>query len=217
MDDFIKEVDEAARKVTWDLTSIKKLDDTEIDLPAKSTLVTAILEELVVTELERVLNNHSLSYERGGDREYPDLTISGKALGEEVIALDVKTCRKTSKNKISRFTLGSYVGYFRKPDSIEKGCKRRYSDFTKHLIVGLIYEWYPEKKGVDMVIIQHYIVAEKWKLASKVAGSGNTQHIGSVTDLDRILKKNGDFTKIEEFKEYWRAYEPKKKKTQKKK
>jgi len=50
------------------------------------------------------------------------------------------------------------------------------------------------------------IVHEKWKLASKSTGTGTTTAIGSVHDIDKIIKGKGAFKSKEEFLEYWRNY-----------
>ncbi len=173
----------------------------------KSTLITAILEEMTVYEIEKTLDDLGLSYERGGDREYPDLTISGADFGNELVAFDIKTCRLKGVNSISGFTLGSRAGYFRNPDVKMRGCKRPYNEFTRHVIVGLIYKWEPAESSVNMVDIRYVVVAEKWRLASKSTGTGTTKHIGSVRDLDRILRKEGDFQSIDDFEYYWRNYD----------
>ncbi|MBN2894886.1 MAG: hypothetical protein JXK05_03220, partial [Campylobacterales bacterium] len=53
--------------------------------------------------------------------------------------------------------------------------------------------------------------AEKWKIASDKAGSGNTKNIGSVKEIDRMVSGRGIFTKqddgYEVFNKYWQEFE----------
>ena len=53
-----------------------------------------------------------------------------------------------------------------------------------------------------------FFFVEKWKIASDAQGSGNTANIGSVSDVDDIIKENGVFAKLGEkyFDSYWLAY-----------
>lgn len=54
----------------------------------------------------------------------------------------------------------------------------------------------------------HFFVAEKWKIASDIGGSGNTANIGSINNIVDIVNGNGMFSKLGEswFDEYWMNY-----------
>ena len=53
-----------------------------------------------------------------------------------------------------------------------------------------------------------FFVTEKWKIACDKGGSGNTANIGSINNIDDIIKGKGMFSKLGEdwFDEYWMNY-----------
>ena len=49
-----------------------------------------------------------------------------------------------------------------------------YNEYQKNYCICIIYE-----RNISGITIKHIILNEKWKLASKSKGSGNTTNIGS--------------------------------------
>jgi len=50
------------------------------------------------------------------------------------------------------------------------------------------------------------LVAETWRVASKVRSSGTRNYIGAVMEIDRLRSERGEFTTADSFYEYWRAF-----------
>jgi hypothetical protein len=132
------------------------------------------------------------------------MTLVGGKLGDKKIAIDIKTTRRLSRNRISGFTLGSFAGYFLYPERKMPGCKFPYGEFSEHWIIGFIYTWNPNSDSLHMVSDVEVIVQEKWRIASKSTGTGTTFAIGSIKEIDRLRKGEGDFKSKEEFEKYWR-------------
>lgn len=53
-----------------------------------------------------------------------------------------------------------------------------------------------------------FFVQEKWRIASDKGGSGNTANIGSINNIEDIIKGRGMFSKLGEkwFDDYWMNY-----------
>ncbi len=97
-----------------------------------------------------------------------------------------------------------------------------YGEYAGHFCVGIIYsrtmsetvnETRIYKLGELQSIVSviqdfQFFVAEKWEIASDKQGSFNTANIGSITNIDDILKGNGVFKNLGEswFDDYWMNY-----------
>jgi hypothetical protein len=53
-----------------------------------------------------------------------------------------------------------------------------------------------------------FLFQEKWKIASDGTGSGNTKNIGSIRNINELIKGNGPFAAlgVETFDHYWMNY-----------
>lgn len=140
-------------------------------------------------------------------REYPDCTLQGEPLNNEIVAVDIKTGRREGDR--TGFTLGSYWGYFRQPKRKMAGCRLPYGQFTQHWIVGFIYDWDEEADTLHMVSNIELIVQEKWKIASKSTGTGTTTAIGSIKKIEDLKNGNGAFKSEAQFLTFWRGYKRK--------
>lgn len=149
---------------------------------------------------------------------YPDMTFISPA-GEK-IAIDVKSTYRTSKNRVSGFTLGAFTGYFRQRDS-RKNISFPYREYSRHYVLGIIYsrgKIPPDERKVyrlaDLTNIQSvahdfvFLLQEKWKLATDRPGSGNTKNIGSVNNIVSLVNGEGAFAFDSEgiFDDYWMNY-----------
>ena len=117
-------------------------------------------------------------------------------------------------------TLGTYSGYFRDRNSINK-CHYPYSEYSAHLVLGVIYtqiEVSPDQKAIftidDIEKIESvvkdfkFFVQPKYKIASDIPGSGNTKNIGSLKEIEKLINGDGVFAKLGEaiFDDYWIFY-----------
>ena len=127
---------------------------------------------------------------------YPDFTIKTP---KGNIAIDVKTTYKQTKNS---FTLGSYTSFLR---NNTKNIVFPYDTYTDHYVLGFIYERSPLEptpyKNVEVFF------QEKWKIAGKRPGSGNTKNIGSIKSTIEFFKNPEPiFESNQAFETYWREF-----------
>jgi hypothetical protein len=189
--------------------TIKGFIDNEgkiYELPDIPQVITGIFQEVAKLRVKPFLKEkYNCETVQGGPREYPEITAFGGKLGSEKIAVDIKTTRRLSRNRVSGFSIGSYAGYFVHPDQKLPGCKFPYGEFKEHWIIGFIYTWNPNADSLHMVSDIEVIVNQKWKVASKSTATGTTFAISSVRNLDALREGRGDFESPEEFEDFWRA------------
>lgn len=151
---------------------------------------------------------------------YPDITFINKENSNIKFAVDLKTTyrNETYPDYCNGFTLGSHGEYFVNRTST-KNIQYPYNEYSGHFCLGIIYTRLPvDKKSetkiytveeIDKIpaVINNFLffAEEKWKIASDIGGSGNTANIGSIKNIDDILKGNGVFAKAGEelFDDYW--------------
>ena len=162
-----------------------------------SKLVSKLFEIVVAKEMERSLPAHGYQcLSNSIQNAYPDIPVKDITTGE-THAVDVKTSYLTRPGVINGFTLGTYAGYFRNPSSTR--CTYiPYGQYKSHLCVCLIY-----KRGDQGVEHIHTVVKEKWELASRSRGSGNTKNIGSLKNVEAIQCGPSCFHNEEEFHSFW--------------
>lgn len=154
---------------------------------------------------------------------YPDISFV-KAEDEAVkFAVDFKTTY-TSPSKphiCNGFTLGSHGEYFENRSST-KNIQFPYSSYSGHFCLGIIYDRcdgssIDETRVCDISellsivsVVKNFqfFAAEKWRIASDKAGSGNTANIGSIKNIEDIFNGNGMFSRLGEswFDDYWMNY-----------
>ena len=204
---FKKELEKIASGISWNFIGILDTNKKLHPIP-KNIQIQALFEYLGREKVTDWAKRQGIKViESTNTREYPDLTLLGGPLGKEIMALDVKTGRRDGNR--TGFTLGSYWGYFRRPDKKMAGCRLPYGQFSQHWIMGFIYDWDESADTLHMVSNIKVIVQEKWKLASKSTGTGTTTAIGSVRDIKRLKAGVGDFRTEKEFLNYWRGYKRK--------
>ncbi len=138
----------------WNIVGFITTEKEIIPVPPIPQVITGIFEEVVLTKIQEPLKKkYECSIIRGGARQYPELSLYGGKLGEDVIAIDVKTARrdKNNRSRTSKMTLGSYGGYFRTPELKKAGCVFPYGQYTQHWIIGFIYDWHPDKISVEQI------------------------------------------------------------------
>lgn len=173
--------------------------------PPIPQVITGIFQEITKHKVKRFMKEkYECEIIQAGPREYPEITLTRGRFGNKKIAIDMKTTRRISQNRISGFTVGSFAGYFLNPEKKMPGCKFPYGEFDQHWIIGFIYTWNPEADSLHMVSDVEVIVQPKWKIASKSTGTGTTFAIGSVKEIDKLKKGKGLFKNKDEFENYWR-------------
>ncbi len=190
---------------TWNIVGFVDDKGNVYDLPDIPQVITGIFQELAKRRIKPFIKNkYGCQIVQGGAREYPEITAFGGKLGNRKIAIDVKTTRRLSSNRVSGFSIGSYAGYFLHPDCKLPGCKFPYGEFDEHWLVGFIYTWNPHDPQ-HMVLDIEVIVNEKWRIASKSTATGTTFAISSVRDIARLRQGKGEFNSATEFERFWRA------------
>ena len=198
--------------------TVKGFIDNKSNLYTISTdtkVLSKILEIQLFPALVEIARVYKMKLELASHQNhYPDCTFVDSEGNR--FAVDIKSTYMTSLNTCNGFTLGSYTGYFRNRAST-KNILYPYSTYKAHFVLGILYkrniiterEMYnindmgniPSAVG-DFIFILH----EKYKLATKLAGSGNTKNIGGVKNIQRLINGQGDFESEDEFDRYWMNY-----------
>jgi len=212
----ILETDKGDWIVKGFIDSYKKIYTISID----TKVVSKVIEILLTPMFEEFANKNNLTLEtQEKQNHYPDLTfISNES--REKFAVDIKTTIRKTKDKINSMTLGTYQGYFQ--NRSEKDCiSYPYDDYSAHIVFGVLYsrrEENPNEKQIfsldelenipSVIKAFQFFVQEKYKVASATKGSGNTRNIGSVTNVDDLIRGNGVFSEFGEevFDDYWMHY-----------
>lgn len=149
---------------------------------------------------------------------YPDISfVDDKGYK---IALDIKTTYLRDTDTVSTMTLGAFTGYFRNRSS-SKNTTFPYSEYSAHLVLGIIYSRSVEKvtyeklysveelESIPSVVKNiRLFVQPKYRVASDRPGSGNTKNIGAIDRVSDLLNGTGPFAGLGEevFDDYWMHY-----------
>jgi len=189
----------------WKIKGMIDEDGNIYPIPPIPQVITGIFQEITKHKVKKFMKEkYRCEIVQGGPREYPEITLIGGDFGNRKIAIDMKTTRRVSENRISGFTIGSFAGYFLYPEKKMPGCKFPYEEFDEHWITGFIYTWNPDADTLHMVSDVEVIIQPKWKIASKSTGTGTTFAIGSVKEIDKLRMGEGVFKSKDEFETYWR-------------
>ena len=189
----------------WKIKGLIDKDDNIYPIPPIPQVITGIFQEITKHKVKKLMREkYQCEIIQGGPREYPEMTLMRGKFGNRKIAIDMKTTRRISENRISGFTVGSFAGYFLYPEKKMPGCKFPYGEFDEHWIIGFIYTWDPTADSLHMVSNVEVIVQPKWKIASKSTGTGTTFAIGSIKEIDKLKSGEGVFKNKHEFENYWR-------------
>jgi len=178
-----------------------------VPLPKEPAALANVLEvSLVDFLLEEVKKLRGGRGERGTERGYPDLELSGRAFGGGHHALDIKIARrnKTGRATQSRITLYTGNTYFRYPSLRWPGSFRPFDDYASHLDLIGIYTLDESISGRirDLELLVH----EPWRIASRQRSSTTREYIGAVQRLDDLRAGRGEFATEDDFYRFWRAY-----------
>jgi hypothetical protein len=203
--DLKSDLEQLFSNFKWKIKGMIDEDGNIYPIPPIPQVITGIFQEIAKHKVKKLLREkYDCEIVQRGPREYPEITAIGGKFGDKKIAIDIKTSRRISKNRISGFTVGSFVGYFLYPEKKMPGCKFPYGEFDEHWIIGFIYTWNPDADSLHMVSDVEVIIQPKWKIASKTTGTGTTFAIGSIKNISKLRKGEGVFKSKEEFETYWR-------------
>lgn len=178
----------------WKIKGMINEDGNLYPIPPIPQVISGIFQEITKHKVKKFMKEkYRCEIVQGGPREYPEMTLTKGMFGNRKIAIDIKTVRRISENRISGFTIGSFAGYFLYPEKKMRGCKFPYREFDEHWIIGFIYTWDPNVDSLYMVSEIEVIVQPKWKIASKSTGTGTTFAIGSIKDIEKLRKGEGVF------------------------
>lgn len=178
-----------------------------VPLPREPAALANVLEvSLVDFLLDETSKLARAKAERGTERGYPDLELSGRAFGDGDHALDIKVARRSKSGRATQSRITLYTGntYFRYPSLRWPGTFRPFEDYASHIDLLAIYTLDVSSPGRirDLELLVH----EPWRIASRRRSSTTREYIGAVKRLDDLRAGKGEFETEEEFYAYWRGY-----------
>jgi hypothetical protein len=209
-----------AGSTQWPLTATGA-DDLEeqlqvhghlLPLPKEPAALANVLEVSIVDFLlDRIAaTDGALTGTRGGERFYPDLEVTGPAVGGAFYAVDVKVAQRKILKKSpprqtqSRITLYTGNTYFAYPTLHWDGTFRPFADYFQHLDVIGIYTL--NRASAARVDDLELVVQEPWRIGSRKRSSTTREYIGAVQGLEDLREGRGEFKTAAEFYKFWRAY-----------
>lgn len=210
-------------ELVWQLVGVLVNDQRVFTLSYDSKILSGLFEIFCEPIVRDIAKQNNLVVEKAKQNQYPDFTLIHPQKPNNKIAIEVKsTYRQLSKKgelKKFSFTLGSYRSFLRDRKG-KKGILYPYNEYSKHWIIGFIYDRNPRCKNVEIKQIIDasnlespftnidFFVQEKYKIAGMSAGSGNTTNIGSIKSkhIEDFKNGNGPFNSHKEFEEYWKNY-----------
>lgn len=214
-------------KLEWQLVGILVNDQRVYTLSYDSKILSGLFEIFAEPIVRNNADKFNLVLEKSKQNQYPDFTLFSPSSPQNKIAVEVKSTYRQYTNwgdlKNFGFTLGSYRSFLRDPVG-KKGILYPYKDYIEHWIIGFLYTRNPKCKRaeirqiIEAAILEspfndiEFFVQEKYKIAGKSAGSGNTTNIGSIKskEIEDFVNGSGPFKSHKEFEEYWRGFKNKK-------
>jgi hypothetical protein len=178
-----------------------------VALPKEPAALANILEvSLIDFLLGAVRQTPGANAQRGTERGYPDLELSGRTFSGGFHAVDVKLARRNTAGTQTQSRITLYTGntFFRYPSLRWPGTFRPFEDYASHLDVLGIYTLNEDSLG--RISDLELIVQESWRIASKQRSSTTREYIGAVTNLDALRQGRGEFPDEAAFYRFWRAY-----------
>lgn len=183
-----------------------------LPLPKEPAALANVLEVSIVDfVLAAIAEEDWADGQRGTERGYPDIEISGKKFGGGFHAVDVKVAKRkvgksgkpTGQTK-SRITLYTGNTYFRYPTLKWAGTFRPFNEYKSHLDIIGIYTL--DEDSAARVVDLELIIQPPWKIASKQRSSTTREYLGAVMRIDDLRQGRGEFDSAEAFYTYWRRY-----------
>lgn len=207
----------------WGLVGILTKHSQVYTLSYDSKILSGIFEIFCEPIVLKIAERHAMRLEKSAQTYYPDFTLFKASKPEDKIAVEVKsTYRKFNQDgsvKTFRFTLGSYRSFLRDPHG-RKGILYPYVEYNEHWVIGFLYTRNPNcrvteiRQVIEASQLQspfndiEFFVQQKYKIAGKTPGSGNTTNIGSISsnNIEDFRQGKGGFPSQEAFDDYWRQY-----------
>ncbi|MBT3438960.1 restriction endonuclease [Candidatus Woesearchaeota archaeon] len=209
----------------WKILGVIDDDNNVYPMTSDTKVLSKIFEMVAIPHFKKIVKKLSIKDNpcqivlAEQQNQYPDISLTGGILGNNKIAIDIKSAYRTEENKFSGFTLGAFNGYFKNRLST-KNIKYAYSEYAEHWVLCFIYDRDLEtditgickldKKEDIPIIIKNVeiILQDKWKVSVARPGSGNTANIGGINDLDKLKRGEGDFHNERKkiFDDYWMHY-----------
>ncbi|MBI1801051.1 MAG: restriction endonuclease [Chloroflexi bacterium] len=206
----------------WKLKGFIDLAHRVYSLNTDTKVISKALELMLAPFLFEFAKGHGYTIHSAPEQNfYPDYSL---VAGQERIALDLKTTYRlpTNPTRVSGFTLGAFTGYFRSRGS-NKNVGFPYGEYAKHYVVGVIYSKTTAAIEPTIYALEQLheiptpifdlevIVAEKWRVAGDMPGSGNTKNIGSIKTIEGLRRESGPFMALGDegasvFDAYWSEY-----------
>ncbi|MFF8672580.1 type II restriction endonuclease [Streptomyces sp. NPDC015242] len=184
-----------------------------LPLPKEPASLANIIEVSIIDFiLAAITGTSGIEFQRGSERGYPDLEVSGPRFGGGHHAIDIKAARRAvTKGGVpngrtqSRITLYTGNTYFKWPALHWPGTFRPFGDYETHLDVLVIYTL--NEASAWRVDDLEVIVQEPWRIASKKRSSTTREYIGAVDSIAALREGRGEFNTPEEFYRFWRAFQ----------
>jgi hypothetical protein len=178
-----------------------------LPLPKEPAALANVLEVSIVDfTLRRLGEISGAQGQRGTERGYPDIEVSGAAFGGGHHAVDVKIARRAASGRSteSRITLYTGNSYFRYPALRFPGTFRPFQDYASYLDILGIYTFNPDSPA--RVEELELFVHPAWRIASHKRSSTTREYIGAVTSIEDLRRGRGEFETPDEFYRFWRAF-----------
>ena len=207
----------------WAVRGIVDIHQNIYPISSDTKLISKVLESQLFPFFSCFAYENDLRLELASHQNYyPDMTFIANRNERVKFAVDLKTTYRNPNRPefCNGFTLGSYMGYFRNRNS-GKNIMYPYDQYIGHFCFCVVYSRYTRNSETEKTIYSVrnvnaippaigdfvFFAHEKWRIASKTTGSGNTANIGSIKNIeDLYYGKNGAFSSEEEFDEYWMNY-----------
>ncbi len=205
---------------SFDICGFLTKDAVVYPLGSDTKVLSTVFELLTRPAIYAVANAHGYeAIEPDKQNHYPDFTLHKGKAHTSKIAVDVKTTYRNKASDSFGFTLGGYTSFIL-PGNEGKNIVYPFTDYAEHWVIGFVYDRVQLKKSADASTYRfdqikdiplpfanvEFFVQEKWRIAGKRAGSGNTANIGSINGtLQDFEDGRGAFSSEAEFLEFWRA------------
>jgi hypothetical protein len=179
-----------------------------LPLPKEPAALANVVEVSLVDFLLKILSStDGVVAQRGTERGYPDIEITGPALDNNHYALDIKVARrhKSGKRTQSRITLYTGNTYFRWPELQWPGTFRPFQDYTAHLDLIALYTLVEE--SLNRIEDFELLLTESWRIGSKQRSSTTREYIGAVQSIADLKSGAGEFDTEADFYRFWRNYQ----------
>lgn len=206
-----------AQKVTWQVLGFYTASGKVYPIGTDTKVLSTVFEAFCAPLIAEIASAGGYEITFAKQTVYPDFTLTPRSKSESRIAIDVKSTYQQKPTHSFKFTLGSYKSYLR---NNTKNIVFPYDQYCAHWVIGFVYqrkETVPAKvydvKDVRRICPYsnvRFFIQDKYKVAGKSPGSGNTTNIGSfpTRDIRDLAEGKGPFAELGEdaFEQYWRTY-----------